>query len=64
MGTDEIDKLKPWLSNIHARAPGCPVIVVGTHYDLLSEGKQQDTPVISVVWNLYIYMCVFIISIC
>ncbi|KAH9504825.1 hypothetical protein Btru_062039 [Bulinus truncatus] len=35
LGTDEIDKLKPWLSNIHARAPGCPVIVVGTHCDLV-----------------------------
>ncbi|XP_035828110.1 leucine-rich repeat serine/threonine-protein kinase 2 isoform X2 [Aplysia californica] len=41
MGTEEIDKLKPWLSNIHARAPGCPVIVVGTHYDLLPvEGRE------------------------
>ncbi|CAG5133130.1 unnamed protein product, partial [Candidula unifasciata] len=42
MGTDEIDKLKPWLSNIHARAPGCPVIVVGTHYDLLPEESRED----------------------
>ena len=48
MGTDEIDKLKPWLSNIHARAPNCPVIVVGTHYDLLPFGKI-------LVSNVYMY---------
>ncbi|KAK3762803.1 hypothetical protein RRG08_040498 [Elysia crispata] len=41
MGTDEIDKLKPWLSNIHARAPNCPVIVVGTHYDLLPVDERD-----------------------
>ncbi|GFO07401.1 leucine-rich repeat serine/threonine-protein kinase 2, partial [Plakobranchus ocellatus] len=42
MGTDEIDKLKPWLSNIHARAPNCPVIVVGTHYDLLPIDERDS----------------------
>ncbi|XP_059152219.1 leucine-rich repeat serine/threonine-protein kinase 2-like [Physella acuta] len=45
MGTEEIDKLKPWLSNIHARAPGCPVIVVGTHYDLLPVEDRESTVV-------------------
>ncbi|XP_055882524.1 leucine-rich repeat serine/threonine-protein kinase 2-like isoform X3 [Biomphalaria glabrata] len=41
LGLDEIDKLKPWLSNIHARAPGCPVIVVGTHYDVIPEEDRE-----------------------
>ncbi|CAL1534532.1 unnamed protein product [Lymnaea stagnalis] len=43
MGPDEIDKLKPWLSNIHARAPDCPVIVVGTHYDLIPAEERETT---------------------
>lgn len=38
-GPEEIDRLKPWLSNIHFRAPGCPVIVVGTHFDKLDPGE-------------------------
>ena len=29
----ELESIKPWLQNIHARAPHCPVIIVGTHYD-------------------------------
>lgn len=39
LGTDEVDRLKPWLANIHARAPGCPVIIVGTHYDKMAPGR-------------------------
>ncbi|KAK6177348.1 hypothetical protein SNE40_015467 [Patella caerulea] len=44
-GVSEIDRLQPWLSNILARAPACPVIVVGTHYDRLNPdeyGKVQE----------------------
>ncbi|KAK3103691.1 hypothetical protein FSP39_021072 [Pinctada imbricata] len=36
-GTKEIDQLKPWLSTIHSRAPGCPVIFVMTHLDQIAE---------------------------
>ncbi|XP_041348341.1 leucine-rich repeat serine/threonine-protein kinase 2-like isoform X2 [Gigantopelta aegis] len=36
-GPGEIDLLKRWLSNIFSRVPGCPVIVVGTHYDQLTQ---------------------------
>ncbi|XP_070193267.1 leucine-rich repeat serine/threonine-protein kinase 2-like isoform X2 [Littorina saxatilis] len=43
LGTEEVDKLKPWLANIHARAPGCPVIIVGTHYDLLPAESRETT---------------------
>ena len=39
LGTAEVDKMKPWLANIHARAPGCPVVIVGTHYDMLPTGN-------------------------
>ena len=42
-GTEEVDKMKPWLANIHARAPGCPVVIVGTHYDLLPAGNACIT---------------------
>ncbi|XP_046571062.1 leucine-rich repeat serine/threonine-protein kinase 2-like [Haliotis rubra] len=41
-GLEEIDRLKPWLSNIHFRAPGCPVIVVGTHFDKLNPEHAAD----------------------
>ena len=32
-GVADLDHLKIWLASIHSRAPGCPVIVVGTHKD-------------------------------
>ncbi|KAK3610610.1 hypothetical protein CHS0354_009068 [Potamilus streckersoni] len=41
-GMSDIDQLKSWLSSIHSRAPGCPVIVVGTHLDRLSEGDRAN----------------------
>lgn len=41
-GTSEIDRLKPWLCNIQARAPGCPVVVVMTHLDKVPEDKQLE----------------------
>ena len=37
-GEQEVETIEPWLQNILARAPGCPVIIVGTHLDLLSKG--------------------------
>ncbi|KAK7465047.1 hypothetical protein BaRGS_00037786 [Batillaria attramentaria] len=42
LGMEEVEKLKPWLSNIQARAPGCPVIIVGTHYDLLPPDTREE----------------------
>nr|XP_022298273.1 leucine-rich repeat serine/threonine-protein kinase 2-like isoform X2 [Crassostrea virginica] len=41
-GLSEIDRLKPWLCNIQARAPGCPVIVVMTHLDRIPEENRVD----------------------
>ncbi|XP_064633559.1 leucine-rich repeat serine/threonine-protein kinase 2-like isoform X2 [Lineus longissimus] len=41
-GPSELDTLKPWLLNIKARAPGCPVIIVGTHKDLLPEDERDE----------------------
>lgn len=41
-GDKEINQLKPWLLNIQSRAPGCPVIVVGTHVDQLPSGKLHE----------------------
>ena len=32
-GVADLDLLKIWLASIHSRAPGCPVIVIGTHKD-------------------------------
>ena len=37
----ELDGIVPWLMNIEARAPGSPVIVVGTHRDMIAEGKGE-----------------------
>lgn len=37
-GVSEVEKLRPWLLNIQARAPNCPVIVVGTHLDNIPKG--------------------------
>ena len=37
-GPSEVDMLRPWLVNIQARAPNCPVIVVGTHKDMVQRG--------------------------
>uniref|UniRef100_A0A1I8JHB6 Non-specific serine/threonine protein kinase n=1 Tax=Macrostomum lignano TaxID=282301 RepID=A0A1I8JHB6_9PLAT len=40
----ELRRLKPWLVNIKAQAPACPVICVGTHADTLpSSGPNRDT---------------------
>jgi leucine-rich repeat kinase 2 len=33
----ELDALIPWLLNIQARAPSSPVIIVGTHRDLIAD---------------------------
>ncbi|ESO88800.1 hypothetical protein LOTGIDRAFT_125534, partial [Lottia gigantea] len=41
-GISEIDQLQPWLSNILARAPLCPVITVGTHYDKLNPAVSDE----------------------
>lgn len=35
-----IDEIHQWLSNIQTRAPGSPVIVVGTHQDQLAKLKN------------------------
>ena len=40
-GESELDALVPWLLNIQARAPGSPVVVVGTHRDIISEGNKE-----------------------
>lgn len=37
-GLSEIDMLRPWLLNIAAKTPKCPVIVVGTHSDKVPSG--------------------------
>ena len=41
LGPEEAEMLRPWLLNIQARAPGCPVIVVGTHKDLVLRGRKK-----------------------
>ncbi|CAH1784292.1 unnamed protein product [Owenia fusiformis] len=41
-GQSEIATLRPWLLNIQARAPHCPVIIVGTHLDLLPKEDREE----------------------
>ena len=44
-GNSDTETLRPWLLNIHARAPHCPVIIVGTHIDRLSRGNDHTTKI-------------------
>ena len=39
-----IAELKPWLDNIAARVPGSRVVIIGTHYDRLSEEEREKAP--------------------
>ena len=39
-----IDELHGWLLNIQARAPNAPVLIVGTHLDLLTKAERQLIP--------------------
>ncbi len=41
-GEEGLKSLKPWLENIEGRAPKSPVIVVGTHIDLLPPAKRSE----------------------
>uniref|UniRef100_T1K991 non-specific serine/threonine protein kinase n=1 Tax=Tetranychus urticae TaxID=32264 RepID=T1K991_TETUR len=36
-GEKAVEGIQQWLVNIQARAPNSPVIIVGTHYDLISD---------------------------
>ena len=36
-----VAELKPWLDNIAARVPGSRVVIIGTHYDRLSEEEKE-----------------------
>ncbi|WAR26699.1 LRRK2-like protein [Mya arenaria] len=42
-GVSEVEKLKSWLVSIRSRAPGCPVIVIGTHLDKLSDESRHGS---------------------
>eukprot|EP00118_Oscarella_pearsei_P021715 m.246091 g.246091 ORF g.246091 m.246091 type:complete len:2402 (+) comp40258_c0_seq3:734-7939(+) len=37
-----VGDLSGWLSNIQARAPGCPVIIVGTHLDVVYDAFGRE----------------------
>ena len=34
-GEEELATISPWLLNIQARAPSSPILIVGTHRDLI-----------------------------
>eukprot|EP00731_Ephydatia_muelleri_P029363 Em0020g1007a len=40
-GKKGLEAIKPWLENIEARAPGAPVIVVGTHSDCINQDEKK-----------------------
>jgi small GTP-binding protein len=40
-GEEGVEQLGPWLHNIQARAPGSPVVIVGTHMDRV-RGEERD----------------------
>ena len=35
-GVKQLETLKPWLTAIHARATHCPVLILGSHADLIT----------------------------
>ncbi|XP_078486462.1 leucine-rich repeat serine/threonine-protein kinase 2 [Ciona intestinalis] len=39
---EQLRTLKPWLAAIHARASHCPVLIIGTHADLINKENKQD----------------------
>lgn len=41
-GEEGLRSLKSWLENIEGRAPKSPVIVIGTHVDLLPSNKRNS----------------------
>lgn len=41
-GYNGVASLRPWLMSIHACAPGSPVILVGTHCDVVGNIAQDD----------------------
>ena len=36
-GEEELATISPWLLNIQARAPSSPILVVGTHRDMIGK---------------------------
>ena len=40
-GEKGLRSLKPWLENIESCAPQAPVIIVGTHYDLIPAKERE-----------------------
>lgn len=41
-GEEGIEQLAPWLHNIESRAPGSPVIIVGTHLDKIKNPTEKE----------------------
>ena len=51
-----VKELGPWLLNIQARAPGSPVVIVGTHLDRIkgeTEKELQKQEFISMIHEKY-----------
>ena len=40
-GEEELATISPWLLNIQARAPSSPILVVGTHRDLIGTDHKS-----------------------
>ena len=36
-GAERLHTLKPWLAAVHARATHCPLLILGTHFDLVPQ---------------------------
>lgn len=41
-GEEGLKNLKPWLENVEGRAPKSPVIIVGTHVDLIPQATRTE----------------------
>lgn len=68
-GDKELPSIVSWLLNIYARAPQSPVIVVGTHRDLIPKGERGggrfECLIAVLCWSPHMYVGVSVfIPIC
>ena len=56
-----MNEIQQWLINIQARAPNSPVIIVGTHYDVVKDEFPPSFSDYLQVWTLFYLLQFFLI---
>ena len=57
-----MNEIQQWLINIQARAPNSPVIIVGTHYDVVKDEFPPSFSDYLQVWTLFYLLQFFLID--